>query len=222
MQQNVTIAEELPEITAIVNSSVFFPEEGVLQRETVRLQASSATYQAALQEVQSRKLQARADGSPPFGWTTVDESVLGDNVQATTFVQDLGSDGGEDFGLIGLVIRGMDENGRPVRQELFELVSKPSAGVTDLSDIKTIETFKDGAKVAGGIQPFSIFSRFIGCVRNSCASTCLGALTACAGVFPIYLKCVVVACGGCAVKCGACAACDCSFWCKWAAGCCRD
>lgn len=221
MQQNVTVAEELPEITAIVRSSVYFPDEEALRRETDRLQASSATYQAALQEVQSRRLQARADGSPPFGWTEVDESVLGDQVQAMTFIQDLGSDGGEDFGLMGFVVRGIDENGRPVRQEIFELVSKPSAGVADPSDIKTVETFRDGAKVAGGIQPLGIFSRFIGCVRNSCASACLGALTACLGAFPVYLKCVIVACGGCAVKCGCCAACNCGFWCRWGCGCCR-
>jgi hypothetical protein len=221
MQQNVTMVDEIPEVIAIVNSTVYFPNDDVLGGEIARLQASSATYQAALQEVQSRRLQARAD-SPPFGWTTKDDSVLGDQVQTLTFIQDLGSDGGEDLGLLGFVARGFDETGRPIRQEYFELVSKPSAGVTDLSDIKTVATFRDGAKVAGNIQPFSIFSRFIKCVRNSCAGTCLGALTACAGVFPVYLKCVIVACGGCAVKCGACAGCDCGFWCRWAVGCCRD
>ena len=30
----------------------------------------------------------------------------------------------------------------------------------------------------------NIFTRFISCVRNSCASVCLGSLTACAGVSP--------------------------------------
>jgi len=223
MAQNLRADEEEspPEVTAIVNQTVVFPDSAVLEGETVRLQASSAMYQAALQEVQSRNLQARADTVPPFGWTTMDESVLGDQVQSTTFMQDMGSDGTDYFGIMGFVVRGTDDKGLPMRKEMFEVVKMPMAGVADPSDIKTVALFMDDAKVAEGIQPLGILSRFIGCVRNKCASSCLGSLTTCVGVFPVYVKCVVVKCGGCAVKCGACAACNCGFWCKWATGCCK-
>jgi hypothetical protein len=143
-------------------------------------------------------------------------------VQSLTFVQDLGSDGGQDMGLIGVVVSGTDDQGQPIRQEVFELVSKPSGGVADPADIRVVATFRDGGALTPGVGVASILSRFVKCVTNGCAQTCLGSLVACAGAFPIYLKCVAVACGGCALKCGACAACDCSFWCKWAAGCCED
>jgi len=223
MAQNVRVDEEEspPEVTAIVSATVLFPDATQLQEETVRLQASSAMYQAALQEVQSRNLQARADVEQPFGFTTMDTSVLGDQVQSTTIIVDAGSDGDLQYGIMGFVVKGTTDQGLPIRQEVFEVVTMPVAGVADPSDIKTIALFMDGAKVAEGIQPFGILSRFIGCVRNKCASSCLSSLTTCLGAFPVYLKCVIVKCGGCAVKCGACAACNCGFWCKWATGCCK-
>jgi hypothetical protein len=227
MQRNMILDEELqpPEVTAIAATTTHFPDAEATQREMDRLQASSATYQAALQEVQSRNLQALDEDEivPPFGWTTTDRSVHADEVQSLVFAATLGKDpDGNEVAIIGHVIRGMDENWQPIKDEEFDLITKPPGGITDPNDIKTVAAFRDGAKVAGDIQPFSLVSRLVKCVRSKCASACLGAITGCAGVFPVYLKCLVVACGVCAVKCGACATCKCRFWCKWAAGCCKD
>ena len=60
------------------------------------------------------------------------------------------------------------------------------------------------------------------CVVGSCTSVCVGALVTCSGTWAAYLLCLAVACGGCWVKCTACATCNCSWWCRWAAGCCRQ
>lgn len=67
----------------------------------------------------------------------------------------------------------------------------------------------------------SWWSRWIRCLRNRCASTCLGALTACSGTWAAYFWCVVAACGGCVLRCSGCATCNCRWWCRWAAGCCE-
>jgi len=65
-------------------------------------------------------------------------------------------------------------------------------------------------------------SRWYACAKSKCVSSCLGALTTCPkSSWTVFLACVAVRCGGCVAKCVACASCNCSFWCKWAAGCCR-
>jgi hypothetical protein len=60
------------------------------------------------------------------------------------------------------------------------------------------------------------------CVTRSCTSVCVGSLVTCSGTWAAYLICVAAACGGCWVKCAACATCNCKWWCRWATGCCRQ
>lgn len=68
----------------------------------------------------------------------------------------------------------------------------------------------------------SWYTRWKACLRDRCATACLGALVTCTGTWAAYFWCVVARCGGCVLRCSACASCNCSFWCKWAVGCCRD
>ena len=70
------------------------------------------------------------------------------------------------------------------------------------------------------VETHSWWSAWVGCLRSRCASTCLNSLWACTGTWAAYFWCVVAACGGCVLRCSACATCDCSWWCRWAAGCC--
>jgi len=60
-------------------------------------------------------------------------------------------------------------------------------------------------------------------IRNKCASACINALVSCApGASTVvgYVLCVAAKCGGCVLKSLVCCGCDCSWWCKWAVGCC--
>jgi hypothetical protein len=66
----------------------------------------------------------------------------------------------------------------------------------------------------------SWWSAWTGCLRGSCASTCLTSLVTCTGTWAGYFWCVAATCGGCVLRCSACATCDCSWWCRWATGCC--
>jgi hypothetical protein len=60
------------------------------------------------------------------------------------------------------------------------------------------------------------------CLTSTCASACVSSLITCSGAWSAYLLCVAGICGGCWAKCTACATCDCRWWCRWAAGCCRQ
>jgi hypothetical protein len=229
MQSNAQRPESTPDVLEIASTSFFFPDSSVLIGKVAELQANSPGYQAVLAEIQSRNLNLRVSadegGVQPFGWTSIDDGVINPPVKSFTFIQDFGSSEGTDFGLATTVISGNDPNtNAPVRQEIHELVSKPSAGVTDPeTDIRVVFAAReDGALMTPAVGTASILSRFVACIRSSCAETCLGSLVGCAGAFPVYVQCVAVACGGCALKCGACAGCNCGFWCKWAAGCCED
>ncbi len=66
----------------------------------------------------------------------------------------------------------------------------------------------------------SWWSAWRGCLTRTCASTCLTSLFTCSGTWAAYFWCVAATCGGCVLKCAGCASCDCSWWCRWAAGCC--
>jgi hypothetical protein len=70
------------------------------------------------------------------------------------------------------------------------------------------------------IDAHSWWGAWVGCLHGRCASECLGALWQCVGTWAAYFWCVVARCGGCVLKCAACATCDCSWWCRWGTGCC--
>ena len=70
------------------------------------------------------------------------------------------------------------------------------------------------------VEAHSWWSAWNGCLHSKCASTCLSSLWQCTGTWSAYFWCVAAKCGGCVVKCAACATCDCRWWCRWAAGCC--
>ena len=66
------------------------------------------------------------------------------------------------------------------------------------------------------------WDRLLGCLQRDCGSVCIGATISCPKVnWAAFLVCLAGRCGGCVIKCAACATCDCSWWCKWAAGCCE-
>jgi hypothetical protein len=70
------------------------------------------------------------------------------------------------------------------------------------------------------IETESWWSAIWACLLSKCGSVITGALVACSGTFIAYVGCVLAAAGGCGATCVACATCDCSWWCRWAAGCC--
>lgn len=71
----------------------------------------------------------------------------------------------------------------------------------------------------------SFWTRFKKCVRAECGGACIAALATCipaSSTWVGYFICYGASCGSCLGKCFGCAGCSCRWWCKWAAGCCRD
>ncbi|GAA3162796.1 MULTISPECIES: hypothetical protein [Streptomyces] len=62
------------------------------------------------------------------------------------------------------------------------------------------------------------------CLSSSdCGGQCItAALTCPPATWAVYLACLAGRCGLCVVKCAACATCDCTWWCRIAAGCCNN
>jgi hypothetical protein len=85
--------------------------------------------------------------------------------------------------------------------------------------VQAVESTVENGQV---VYTNSWWSAWIGCLYRDCASTCLISLWSCSGTWAAYFWCVAARCGGCVVKCAACATCDCSWWCRWAAGCCSQ
>lgn len=67
----------------------------------------------------------------------------------------------------------------------------------------------------------SWWTAFRGCARG-CGTPCAAALVSCSGTWTAYLWCLAATCGGCVLRCVGCASCNCRWWCRWAAGCCRQ
>lgn len=84
---------------------------------------------------------------------------------------------------------------------------------------KAVEyTVKEGQVV----KAHSWWTRTRACLRSRCIAACISSLFTCTGTWAAYLWCVIGICGGCFTRCSLCAGCNCSWWCKWAVGCCRD
>ncbi|MFD9817156.1 hypothetical protein [Streptomyces sp. NPDC059080] len=62
------------------------------------------------------------------------------------------------------------------------------------------------------------------CLTSSdCGDQCVSAALTCPpATWAVYLACLAGRCGLCVVKCAACATCDCTWWCRVAAGCCNN
>lgn len=84
---------------------------------------------------------------------------------------------------------------------------------------KSTEFIVVGGKVT---QTHSWWSRMKKCLKNKCVAECAKSLATCPKPsWVAYLACVAARCGGCWVKCAACAGCKCKWWCKWGVGCCK-
>jgi hypothetical protein len=214
----------LPELSRLYSERVFIPPAPSVQSTLAGWTEGLAAYGAAQTELRSRHAHARAIDDPGsvFGWTTVSEANDGGQLTATTIVQDLTSNrGGPPLAIASVFLRGVEAD-----QRIFFTVLLEGTPAETNVQVHTL-----GGAIAGGVSAMAIgplagtfWQRFVTCLRGGCAGTCLGSIGTCAGKgggWAAVLACIAVACGGCALRCSACAACDCSWWCRWAAGCCR-
>lgn len=91
-------------------------------------------------------------------------------------------------------------------------------------DFQNMEEYKVDNNL-GIVKASSWWSCVQNYIRTRCAAACWNAFATCANVSSVldFVKCVVRAagCGACPLASMACCGCDCSWWCRWAAGCCN-
>jgi hypothetical protein len=220
-------AEEstIPELSVIAAERVYLPPAPAIQSVLAGWSQGLAAYQASQRELQTRFPQAQADQDQIFGWTIQNDGNDGSQLTATTIVQDLTTPipmAGPPPALAYVILRGVEPDQRIFLAAALTGTPTAEAGV----QVHALGGAIGDATGVAAIGPLAgtFWQRFVACLRGSCASGCLGAVATCAakgGGWAAFLACLAVTCGGCALKCSACAACDCTWWCKWAAGCCR-
>jgi hypothetical protein len=115
---------------------------------------------------------------------------------------------------------------------VFANVMKDDTGreVVDAFTLKTTDFFLEGVTeyVADPTDQGRLMVRdgwwdaLVACLGRNCGGVCLSAALSCPKInWAAFLICLAGRCGLCVVKCGACATCDCTWWCRPLAGCCN-
>lgn len=210
-----------PELNLLLREQVLLADQAGAAQILASWEAGVPEYQAAMQALRSsqRTVQTSADGqASATGWTVVSEAKDGSRVRTATIIQDLagGPAGAAQSAVVAVFLQGEDLQ---TQRQFVSFVIEGEPGNLDSVQVQAL-----GGAAAGAISPAAgtFWQRFVTCLRGSCAEACLQALATCPRTsWVVFLGCMAVRCGGCALRCSACAACDCSWWCRWAAGCCR-
>ncbi|MCP2163923.1 hypothetical protein [Goodfellowiella coeruleoviolacea] len=153
--------------------------------------------------------QSTLSSAVPVGSSEVE------NVNSAFIVQSL-TNGSTQLALCATIIKG-----QPAGETLGEVFAlrTTTGGQLDQVEEFTPEPTAEGKVVLRD----GWWNRLTTCLsRENCGTTCLNAALTCPKVnWAVFLGCLAGRCGGCIVKCAACATCDCSFWCKFVAGCCN-
>jgi hypothetical protein len=130
---------------------------------------------------------------------------------------------GEDLSTpISLMLQGFSENQDPKKDTPSYSITKSITLKTNKTDfIEKIQELDANSKTVA--YEDSWWGRIIKCFKDgSCGSGCFNAVMGCPKTsWAAFLACLAGQCGSCVAKCVACATCDCTWWCKWAAGCCE-
>jgi hypothetical protein len=149
---------------------------------------------------------------------SVKSNTTGEETQETftLMVQDYRSKSNNDLGAVGRVIV-VAGNERQVYT--FSLIAP------DGNFQKAVEYQVTGTQAAPTnlqvIKANSWWSCVVQQIKDKCACVCILSLFECSGTWSQYLSCVGSKCGGCLAKASLCCACNCSWWCKKAVGCCH-
>jgi hypothetical protein len=217
--------DEVPDVSLIAETRVYYPPKSAMNSTLMALQRDNLGFQAIRSELATRTTRIfQEDEASVFSFTTQDTSNLGEPLRAFNIAADFGANETSTFSIWGVTANGVSgRSGQPpvlAIGEIWQGMEVPLAGIQRPEDIKAIVLANASGELVTP-EAGTLFDRFNVCMKAGCYGTCLESLVTCVGAFAAYLACVVTACGGCALKCGACAACDCAPWCSWGAGCCR-
>ena len=160
----------------------------------------------------SRGFKPLTASSNFFGRTTTLTGANSRTGKITLYVQDYSKAGSSD--LAALVQIRVSSGERSEVRSIF--VIAPSGNFADTA----VEEYGVD-KGLNLVRNHSWWSCVKERVKSKCGTACVGSLVTCTGTWTAYLGCVAVRCGACLLSASACCGCDCPWWCKWAAGCCK-
>jgi hypothetical protein len=179
------------------------------------LSNSDQELQALSKHLAEQGYEAQTKPENYFGWDLAYQRKDGETAKVALLVQDYAKKGSKDPAAIGTISIAAGN-----RSDTYSFsVIAPEGNYEKAIEYKVD---RESLKVEGAN---SFWSCFVNRVSSQCAGVCVGALGTClatsGGSWVSYLGCLASRCGLCAARAFACCLCNCSWWCKWAVGCCR-
>jgi len=196
-----------------VASSQVLPNRVAVSR-LAALSKADEEIQTLSKHLTEQGYRARTAPANHFGWDVTYRLPDGQTAKVTILIQDYTKEGSRDTAAVGtMTITARSRS----NTYTFSLVA-PGGDFRD-----AIESTVDKRSL-NVLRANSLWSCFVNRVNSKCTGTCIAALGTCltSGVtWAAYLGCLAVKCGACAAKAFGCCLCDCSWWCRWAVGCCH-
>ncbi len=150
-----------------------------------------------------------------FGWDIAYQRRDGETAKVTLRVQDYAKEGSKDPAAVGAITISAG-----TRSDTYSFSVIAPEGNFE----KAIEYRADRQSLKVE-RAQSFWTCFRDRVVRQCLGPCITALGTClstsGGSWASYLGCLAIRCGLCAAKAFGCCLCDCSWWCRWAVGCCN-
>jgi hypothetical protein len=187
----------------------FRPE--VLSAKFAQLNRSDPRIRALSAHLQQKGFKPQTGAKHFFGFEHIDQHPDGRTAKLSVLVQDYSRPGSKELGAVAMITI---SSGGQADTYAFNVVSTGD-------DFKQVEEHLVD-KNLNVVLAHSFWTCFVNSFTSRCSSNCASALVTCpTGSWAAYLGCLAVRCGLCAVRAFGCCLCDCSWWCRWAVGCCH-
>jgi hypothetical protein len=197
----------------VLSSQILKPGPAALSFRT--LNKSDEELQAVSRELMQQGYKPQTKPENHFGWDIAYQRQDGETAKVSIRLQDYAKPGSKDAGAIGSITISAG-----IRSDTYSFSLIAPEGNFE----KVIE-YRVDRQTLKVEQAHSFWTCFRDRVVSQCVGVCITALGSClitsGGSWASYLLCLASKCGLCAAKAFGCCLCDCSWWCRWAVGCCH-
>jgi len=180
-----------------------------------RLSKSDEELQAVSRELMQQGYKPQTRPENHFGWDIAYQRRDGETAKVSIRLQDYAKPGSKDAGAIGSITIAASNRSDTYS---FSLIAPEG-------NFEKVIEYRVDRQTLKVEQAHSFWTCFRDRVSSQCAGVCITALGSClvtsGGSWASYLLCLASRCGLCAAKAFGCCLCDCSWWCRWAVGCCH-
>lgn len=197
----------------VISSQILGPQPAAMSLG--KLNKSDEEVQAVSRELLQQGYEPQTKPENHFGWDIAYQRRDGEIAKVAIRVQDYAKPGSKDAAAIGSITISAG-----IRSDTYSFSLIAPEGNFE----KAIE-YRVDRKTLKVERAQSFWTCFRDRVVRQCVGVCINALGTClvtsGGSWASYLLCLASKCGLCAAKAFGCCLCDCSWWCRWAVGCCN-